>query len=74
MKLIDALNQFERINIAKYLTWLPEIWPENARLITTSIEGIETKTLEIRKDVTTLELERLSEEDGNEIIDRIDGR
>ena len=34
--LIDALNQFEPTVRAGYLTWLPEVWPANARLLATS--------------------------------------
>ena len=35
--MIDALNQFSPTTSAKHLTWLPELWPSNARLIATAI-------------------------------------
>lgn len=37
--LIDALNQFEPTTRATHLTWMPRIWPANARLIATAIQG-----------------------------------
>ncbi len=43
--LIDALNQFERTPAGRHLTWLPKLWPENARLIATGIPGSESATL-----------------------------
>ncbi|HNX29375.1 MAG TPA: tetratricopeptide repeat protein [Syntrophomonadaceae bacterium] len=47
--MIDALNEFQDSQ-AKYLTWLPEIWPNNARLLITTITGAEPKVrnLEIK--------------------------
>lgn len=43
--LLDALNQFERSVRACCLTWLPRLWPEQARLIATAIPGAETEAL-----------------------------
>ena len=43
--LLDALNQFERSTRACCLTWLPRLWPEQARLIATAIPGAETEAL-----------------------------
>lgn len=42
---LDALNQFERTPAARHLTWLPQLWPENARLIATAIAGEESEAL-----------------------------
>ncbi|HEY5177274.1 MAG TPA: DUF4062 domain-containing protein [Terriglobales bacterium] len=58
--LIDALNQFERTPSAMYLTWLPKLWPENARLIATTIPGVESKALAGRVGVEELMLPALS--------------
>lgn len=77
--LIDALNQFERYSlnqfertvVEKFLAWLPQVWPRNARLITTSIKEAQTEVLSTLKGVITLELESLNKEDAYEIIDRI---
>ena len=43
--LIDALNQFERSTRARYLTWLPRLWPDNARFLATAIPGTEAVAL-----------------------------
>lgn len=43
--LIDAIDQFERTTRARYLTWLPKPWPENARLLATAIPDAETDSL-----------------------------
>lgn len=37
--LIDALNQFEPTTRGTHLTWLPKLWPANAKLIATAIPG-----------------------------------
>ncbi len=42
---LDALNQFERTNRARHLTWLPRPWPNNVRLLATAIPGTETEAL-----------------------------
>jgi len=43
--LLDALDQFERTPSARHLTWLPALWPQNARLIATAIPGSESEAL-----------------------------
>ncbi len=39
--LIDAINEMNRFDYVKHLTWLPEHWPANARLLATAIPGME---------------------------------
>lgn len=56
---LDALNQFERTPAARHLTWLPQLWPENARLIATSIAGEESEALKCR-GVRLVELQPLA--------------
>ncbi len=46
--LIDALNQFDPVTRARFITWLPRLWPPNARLIATAIAGSESATLDER--------------------------
>jgi tetratricopeptide (TPR) repeat protein len=46
--LIDALNQFERTPRARHLTWLPTLWPDNARLLATTLPSDEAAALEKR--------------------------
>jgi len=43
--LIDALNQFEPTTRATYVTWLPRLWPSNARLTATAIPGTQSGAL-----------------------------
>ncbi|MCP4994023.1 MAG: ATP-binding protein, partial [Gammaproteobacteria bacterium] len=69
--LIDALNQFERTNRAKHLTWLPKFWPDNARLITTAIPGSETEALFERDGINQYELPLLDESNARDIATHI---
>ena len=43
--LIDALDQFEVGVRTQYMSWLPPVWPANARLIATAIAGEPTSAL-----------------------------
>jgi len=43
--LIDGLNQFEPTPRAQRLAWLPQPWPDNARLIATARPGPASETL-----------------------------
>jgi tetratricopeptide (TPR) repeat protein len=53
--LVDALNQFDSTQAAQYLTWLPELWPLNARLLATTLPGT-VIALAKRRSVETLDL------------------
>lgn len=66
--LIDALNQMERVPAVRHMTWLPELWPENARALFTAIPGQESKTLSQKNGVKLLELRPLSAADATAII------
>ncbi len=68
---IDALNQFERSVVARHLTWLPELWPKNARLITTCIAGSESEALAKRSGAMLRELPRLDEHEAEAIVQSI---
>jgi len=61
--LLDALNQFERSTTAQYLTWLPALWPPNARLIATTIPDTESAALEQRPGVESVPLDLMSAEE-----------
>lgn len=69
--LMDALNQFERSAVARHLTWLPELWPKNARLIATCIAGSESEALGRKKGVSLRELPNLDEREAEAIVRRI---
>jgi tetratricopeptide (TPR) repeat protein len=69
--LIDALNQFERSPSARYLTWLPKLWPRNARLIATAIPGSETEALKNKNWMETVPLPLLSEIESKEIAETV---
>lgn len=66
--LIDALNQFERTPSGMYLTWLPKLWPENARLIATTIPGVESEALAGRAGVEVSPLPALSAPEAEAIV------
>jgi tetratricopeptide (TPR) repeat protein len=65
--LIDALNQFDATPMARHLTWLPKLWPQNARLITTAIPGFESAALEKRHGVRASAMSELREAEVKEI-------
>jgi tetratricopeptide (TPR) repeat protein len=68
---IDALNEFERTTQARHLTWLPRIWPPNARFIATATLGTETQAIERRLGFGLLELEPLTGTDADRIADAV---
>ncbi|MBN2366181.1 MAG: DUF4062 domain-containing protein, partial [Calditrichaeota bacterium] len=69
--LVDALNQFERSVQARYVNWLPELLPENAKFIFTAIAGEETDHLSQRKGIQVREIKALNRDDAGKIIDLI---
>lgn len=60
--LIDALNQFSPRR--QHLTSLPKLWPDNVRLIATTIPGTRTETLLQRDGVAAHDTPLLSETEG----------
>ncbi|MFH1198539.1 MAG: DUF4062 domain-containing protein, partial [bacterium] len=69
--LVDALNQFERTEHAKYVNWLPELIPANAKFIFTAIAGEETEHLAKRKGIKLEELKPVNRADALKIINII---
>ena len=69
--LLDALDQFEPTPAAQYLTWLPKLWPPNARLIATAIPGSASTALEQRPGVTALALPPLDRGEAEQIADTL---
>jgi len=72
--LLDALNQLEPTARGRYLTWLPALWPDNARLIVTAIPCTASGVLQERPGVADLPLGRLPEPEAGEIARRICAR
>jgi tetratricopeptide (TPR) repeat protein len=66
--LVDALNEFENTNQAKYVNWLPEIAPDNVKFIFTAIAGEETENLKKRKGLILEELAPISNTGAKDII------
>jgi len=69
--LIDALNQFELTSQARYLTWLPQKWPENAFLIATSTQYEELRELLKAKNLQEITIPRLSIEEARQLIRKV---
>jgi hypothetical protein len=69
--LADALNQFERSPVARYLTWMPESVPQNVRFIMTAVPGDETAALSKRKDFRLTELNDMDETEAAEMAHTI---
>ena len=54
--LVDALNQFEPTPRGRHVTWLPALWPPEARLIVTAIPGPGSEALARRAGVRSMTL------------------
>ena len=54
--LVDALNQFEPTPRGRHVTWLPALWPPEARLIVTAIPGPGSEVLARRAGVRSMTL------------------
>ncbi|HUT89007.1 MAG TPA: AAA family ATPase [Thermoguttaceae bacterium] len=72
--LIDALDRFEPTPRAQRLTWLPDPWPENARLIATTSPGPASEALERRAGVEIVPLAPLAPEEAHEMAEAVCGR
>jgi tetratricopeptide (TPR) repeat protein len=66
--LLDALDQFERTPRVRQMTWIPQIWPRNARLIATTMAGSESTALADRQGVEIQELDALSSDESRQIV------
>jgi len=69
--LVDALDQFETTNRGRFMTWLPKLWPENARLIATAIPGEATQALERLPGMRRLPLPQLDQDEARDIVSAI---
>lgn len=65
--LIDGLDEFEATPRAERLTWLPETWPENARLIATTTSGATSEAMERRSGAELISLDPLDAEEIGQI-------
>lgn len=65
--LVDALNQFERAPGDKVLTWLPTQMPSNARLVATTLPGLESESLSRRDGIEIRSLGALGENETQQI-------
>jgi tetratricopeptide (TPR) repeat protein len=66
--LIDALDQFEATTRARFVTWLPRLWPGNARLVATATPDEASKALADRPGMETLVLPPLDAAEARDII------
>ena len=69
--LIDALDQFKKTARGRSTTWLPRLWPANARLVATAIAGGASKLLAERPGMEALSLPPLDATEARGIIERI---
>ncbi|MBK8060477.1 MAG: DUF4062 domain-containing protein [Gemmatimonadetes bacterium] len=72
--LIDALNQFEPTARATHVTWVPRVWPPNARLVATAIAGAQSGALLQRAGVGEKPLSPIVEAEAVDIVHRICAR
>jgi tetratricopeptide (TPR) repeat protein len=66
--LLDALNQLEPTPRGRDLTWLPERWPANARLIVTATPGDAPRALARRDGVASRGLGLLTPDDARGLV------
>ena len=66
--LVDALDQFETTNRGRFITWLPKLWPENARFVATAIPGEATQALERLAGMRRLPLPQLDRDEARDIV------
>jgi tetratricopeptide (TPR) repeat protein len=64
---IDALDQFTPTTRALHCAWLPEVWPENARLIATTLPGPGSEAI-ARRGGRTDDLAEIERPDAARII------
>ncbi len=69
--LIDALDQFKKTTRGRFATWLPRLWPANARLVATAIAGGASKVLAERPGMEALPLPPLDATEARGIIEAI---
>ena len=69
--LIDALDQFKKTTRGRFTTWLPRLWPANARLVATAIAGGASKVLAERPGMEALSLPPLDATEARGIIEGI---
>jgi len=72
--LVDGLDQLEPTPRAQRLAWLPEPWPENARLIVTTAPGTASAALERRAGVELVPLAPLGADEARQIAEAIFSR
>ncbi len=68
--LVDALNQFEPTVRSQHVTWLPKLWPGNARLIATAIPCQATAALAERPGCRELPVPPVTAHEAREIARR----
>jgi tetratricopeptide (TPR) repeat protein len=64
---LDGLNEFERTPRARHLTWLPQRWPDNARLVATAVPGPESDALASR-GIAPIELDPLTADEADRLV------
>jgi tetratricopeptide (TPR) repeat protein len=72
--LVDALDQFENTPRGRFVTWLPRLWPANARLVATAVAGEGSKALVARPGLKVLSMPSLDAIEARDIVAGICGR
>ena len=66
--LVDAFDQFEQTPRGQFLTWLPALWPVNARLFATTIPRETSDALAARAGVETRAMPALAEAEARAVF------
>lgn len=69
--LVDALDQFVRTERARTVSWIPLIWPDNARLIVTATPGEESDYLKQNLGVNVVNVPPLETSESRKVTTHI---
>lgn len=72
--MVDALNQFVRTERARTVSWLPLVWPDNARFIATAIRGEETSHLVHHAGLSLVGVPPLDDFEVDAVAEKVYGR
>jgi len=72
--LIDAIDQFEPTPRGRFLTWLPTVWPANARLIASTVPSTTSSEFGKKVGLRVLEVDALTKPESAAVVEAICSR
>ncbi|KOU59346.1 hypothetical protein ADK57_33880 [Streptomyces sp. MMG1533] len=68
---VDAVDEFEQSVRARRMTWLPKIWPQDAKLVFTATPGDDVESVVRRTGALPREVGPLGSDEAAELVDAI---